>query len=90
MLSTLVDRGELELLAVIMSTMPHTGVGAVSTILHHYRHDAVPIGAYKAEDAPSGWHQHHYVNAIAEEWPGPIHDSTQAINSCPQHTPSAA
>eukprot|EP00966_Prymnesium_polylepis_P243646 5634394-Prymnesium_polylepis.2 len=61
--------------------MPHTGVGAVSTILHHYNNDAVPIGAYMAEDAPSGWHQHHYVNSIVEQWPGPIHDSGQVWSS---------
>ena len=58
MLHALADNGECELLAVVVSTTPSTGAGAVSVINHWYGRE-VPIGALK----PAYEWSHAYVGS---------------------------
>ena len=41
------DRGEAELLAVVVNTTPLHCPGVISAINHHFGHDHIPIGSYK-------------------------------------------
>lgn len=82
-LNAMADSGEAELLAVILSTMPKTGAGAISSIQTYYNRN-VPIGAFKGEIHDPEGHarlQHHYVDELVDRWPGPVHDSNQVVSS---------
>jgi hypothetical protein len=53
MIHALVERGEAELLAVVVNTMPPLATAVVSVLNHFYGRDDVPIGALKANG--TGW-----------------------------------
>jgi len=78
------DRGEAELLAVVVNTTPLHCPGVISAINHHFGHDDIPIGSYKGRDLPGlgiPADQLAYVDAIATRWPAPFHNATQVPDS---------
>ena len=79
------DRGEAELLAVVVNTTPLHCPGVVSAINHYFGHDDVPIGSFKdASSTPGGMpglgipsDRLPYVDAVATRWAAPVHNATQ-------------
>lgn len=80
MANALADRGEIELLAVVVDTLPANGVGVVSVLNHYYGRDAVPIGAYRGGELKYNYTQH-YVNKLVNEWPSPVKSASQVPDS---------
>ena len=76
MTNALVDNGEVELLAVVLNTMPPMCAGVISVLQHYYGRDSVPIGANKAGSAWN-WRMSTYVKLLADHWPSPVKDSSQ-------------
>ena len=70
MINALVDNGEVELLAVVVNTLPPQCSGAVSVINHWYGHDDVPIGALK--EGYTSRNMHGYVWNLIMHWESPI------------------
>ena len=79
MLNALADRGEVELLAIVVNTLPPACTGAVSVLQHYYGYDGVPIGALKA--GHTSRQVHGYVDMLVNNWPSPIRSSWQAPDS---------
>jgi hypothetical protein len=75
------DRGEVELLAIVVNTTPLHCPGVVSAINHYYGHDAIPIGSFKDAAAMPGLgiatDRLPYVDAIATRWAAPYHNATE-------------
>jgi hypothetical protein len=79
------DRGEAELLAVVVNTTPLHCPGVISAINHYYGHDDIPIGSFKdASSTPGGMpglriasDRLPYVDAVATRWAAPFQNATQ-------------
>ncbi|KAL1511374.1 hypothetical protein AB1Y20_006176 [Prymnesium parvum] len=76
MLNALMDNGEVELLAVVINTMPQKIAGVVSVLQHFYGRDDVLIGAYKG-GSPWYWQVSAYVGLLADHWPSPLKHTSQ-------------
>lgn len=76
MLNALADKGEVNLLAVMVNTMPSACTAAVSVLQHFYGRDEVPIGAYFGTGRQRNI-VHPYVSMLANHWPSPIRSSSQ-------------
>lgn len=70
MINALADNGEVELLAVVVNTLPPQCPGAVSVINHFYGRDDVPIGALK--EGYTSRNMHGYVWHLIQHWESPI------------------
>lgn len=71
----LADKGEAELLAVVVNTRPPRCPGVVSVLNHYYGRDDVPIGSYKGQDLQEG--PLGYVDDLVENWTSPIKNASQ-------------
>jgi hypothetical protein len=92
MVNGLADLGELELLAVMVSTGGPYGAPAVSAINHWYGRSYVPIGTLKedgfwvggSKDAPAGaLNYESYNHHLAENYPTTITSGTAAPDARP-------
>lgn len=78
--NALADNGDLDLLAVVISTSPDKCPGAASVLNTYYGRPDVPIGAYKGSDLqPSN--PHSYVDDIVDNWPSPIKHRSEVPSS---------
>ena len=82
--NALMDRGEVDIIAVGHTNAFVKGVGAVSALMAFYNHTAVPIGAYKGpwgRDPAAGAHPHHtadrYVSDLADHFPATVRTSAE-------------
>ena len=71
MLNALAEQGEVELLAIMLNTLPPACAGAISVIQHWYGRDYVPIGVL-APDARTDIHAHEYVYHLLKHWSSPV------------------
>ena len=74
MLNALQQNGEVELLAIMLDTLPPDCAGAISVIQHFYGRDDVPIGVREPRAAPSTL-AHFYVHRLNTQWDSPIKSS---------------
>jgi len=75
MVNQLVDRGEADLLAVLVTIGQPTAVGAISVVNHYFGHDQVPIGSYKGSVGPHD--PGVYVDDLIAKFPSPIRNYSQ-------------
>lgn len=74
MLNALAEKGEVELLAIMLNTRPPACAGAISVLQHWYGRDDVPIGVLDP-GAPSSYVAHSYVHQLRNSWMSPIKSS---------------
>ena len=74
MLNALADNGEVELLAIVLDTMPDASAAVISVLQHYYQRDDVPIGAYKGGH---NFNVREYAQLLASHWPSPIKHVSQ-------------
>ena len=79
--NALVDRGEVELLAIVQNTQPLKCAGVISVLNHYYGHDDVPIGAYTGSGLDPASAVLPFVPDLAEHWPSPIKNTSQALSA---------
>eukprot|EP00656_Telonema_subtile_P011610 TRINITY_DN15751_c0_g1_i1.p1 TRINITY_DN15751_c0_g1~~TRINITY_DN15751_c0_g1_i1.p1 ORF type:complete len:405 (+),score=54.92 TRINITY_DN15751_c0_g1_i1:146-1360(+) len=78
MINALVDLGEVDLLAVMVSVGQPTAIGAISSVNHYHGHDDVLLGSYKGpigKDYPGL-----YVDDLIATFPGPIRNYSQVLD----------
>eukprot|EP00054_Salpingoeca_dolichothecata_P004952 m.32538 g.32538 ORF g.32538 m.32538 type:complete len:324 (-) comp14996_c0_seq2:19-990(-) len=79
--NALMDRGEVDILAIVHNTGYPEGIGAVSAMNHYYGRDDIPLGAYKGifGHAPNNgpWVTGKYVPDIVANFSGPVTNYTQ-------------
>jgi hypothetical protein len=75
--NALVDNGEAELIALAHTNGFDKGIGGVSSIMHWYNRDAVPLGAYKGQFADSADKQDRYLDDLVTNFSGPVRTSAQ-------------
>ena len=73
MANALADNGEVELLAIMLNTMPDASAATISVLQHFYHRDNVPIGAYKRGH---NFKVHNYPRFLASRWPSPIKNTS--------------
>jgi hypothetical protein len=74
MLNVLQDRGEVELQAIMLDTLPPAGAGAISVLQHWFGRDSVPIGVMRPDASPNIV-AHPYVDQLVHGWEAPIKSS---------------
>jgi len=79
--NALEDLGEARILAIVHNTSFDKGIGAVSTLMHHYNRDNVTLGAYKGPFGRNPQHlkftQDRYVSDLTNNYPSPVKNYTQ-------------
>jgi len=75
----LMDRGEVDIKAIVHDAGIPEGIGAVSVLNHFYGRDDIPLGAYKGDfgRTPDGgdWVRGHYVDDLVDNYPSPVKGS---------------
>ena len=74
--NALVDRKEVDLLAVVQNTAPPPGAGVISVLNHFYGHDRIAIGAYRGKDVRDETALP-YTYDLVRHWPSPIKNTSQ-------------
>ena len=69
MLNALADNGEVDLLAIMLDTMPAACAGAISVLQHFYGRPSVPVGVINPSKHLSGQRAHEYVPMLVAKWP---------------------
>lgn len=77
MANALADRGEAELLAVVVNTQPAPCPGVASVLNHWYGRDGVPIGGYEGVSLGRRNHTKSYVTELVAQFPSPVKNSSQ-------------
>jgi len=76
----LMDRGEAEILAVLLNTAPVECAGAIGVLNHYYGRDAVLIGAYDVRTPGATLEMEEplpYVKELVRQFPSPVKNSSQ-------------
>jgi len=77
----LMDRGEVDIKAIVHDAGIPEGIGAVSVLNSFYGRDDIPLGAYKGsfgrEPNGGGWVRGAYVDDLVNNWYSPVKDSSQ-------------
>ena len=90
MANAMVDAGEVELLAIMLDTMPDAAAGTVSVLQHYYGYDEVPIGVYRGEcTSPNGCEKvHSYATLLSNNWKSAHWESPSGIAAWKAQLPS--
>jgi hypothetical protein len=82
--NALVDRGEVDIIAVGHTNAFVKGIGALSALMTYYGHTNVSLGTYKGEwarDPAAGGHPHHtpdrYVSDLADNFPATVRTAAE-------------
>jgi inosine-uridine nucleoside N-ribohydrolase len=82
--NAMMDRGEVELKAVLTSTGLPEAIGVISAVNHYYGHDAVELGAYKGvlgtAEVCSNCHGP-FVDDIIAGFPAPVKNYSQVLEA---------
>ena len=76
MANALADRGEAELLAVVVNTRPPACPGVVSVLNHYYGRDGVNIGAFKGTNLTKRKTKE-FVHKLVRTFPSPVKNASQ-------------
>ena len=81
MAHALMDRGEVEIKAIVHDAGIPEGIGAISVLNTFYGRENIPLGAYKGAfgRTPNGddWVRGWYVDDLVDNYPSPVKDSRE-------------
>ena len=81
MAHALMDKGEVDIKAIVHNAGYPRAIGAVSVLNTFYGRENIPLGAYKGSFGkdPSGdsWVRGAYIDDLVDNWPSPVKDSSQ-------------
>merc|ERR1712001_814305 len=78
MAHALMDKGEVDIKAIVHDAGIPEGIGAMSVLNHFYGRDDILLGAYKGDfgkDDWGNWVQGWYVDDLVDNWPSPVKGS---------------
>jgi len=78
MAHALMDKGEVDIKAIVHDAGIPEGIGAMSVLNHFYGRDDILLGAYKGDfgkDDWGNWVRGWYVDDLVDNWPSPVKGS---------------
>ena len=81
MAHALMDKGEVDIKAIVHDAGYPRAIGAVSVLNTYYGREDIPLGAYKGsfgkDTGGDNWVRGWYVDDLVDNWPSPVKDSSQ-------------
>jgi len=79
MAHALMDKGEVDIKAIVHDAGYPRAIGAVSVLNTYYGREDIPLGAYKGDfgkdTGGDNWVRGAYVDDLVDNWPSPVKDS---------------